>query len=288
MSAGLQPEPRSTSAGILVIDDYAPNLTALEALLSPIAAVTVAGSGPDGLAELGRRDYAVVVLDVQMPHMSGLDVAKRIRSGSSNAQVPIIFLTAADGGGAEVLDGYAAGAVDYLRRPIEPVILRSKVSIFVELHERREQARHEAAARTRLEAERAASERASQEKDRFLALLTHELRTPLTSILLWSDMLLAKELPPETMRRGLRMVDLSARREAHMVDNVLELSRVITGALVLDVAPLDLDGLLADTLAEVAGLAAERGVRIACGSPASRRCAHGDRSRLRRILYNLL
>ena len=97
--------------------------------------------------------------------------------------------------------------------------------MFVELHQRREQAKREAAARARLEAERAAAEQASRQKDEFLAALSHELRTPLTSILLWSDMLLKKPLPPETSRRGIETIDLCARHEARLVDNVLEMSR---------------------------------------------------------------
>ena len=167
-----------------------------------------------------------------MPRMNGVEVARRIRAGSHNAQVPIIFLTAMDSDAAQVLEGYAVGAVDYLRRPFEPVILQSKVAVFVELHQRREQAKREAAERARLEAERAAAEQASRQKDRFLAALSHELRTPLTSILLWSDMLLNKPLSGETSRRGIETIDLCARHEARLVDNVLEMSRLVTGVAI--------------------------------------------------------
>jgi signal transduction histidine kinase len=274
--------------GVLVVDDYAPNLTALRALLAPIADVTTVNSGARALEEVRCRDYAVVVLDVQMPLMDGIEVARRIRSGDSNAQVPIIFLTAMDSAAMQILDGYAAGAVDYLRRPIEPLILKSKVSIFVELQARREQARREAAERVRLEAERAAAERVSREKDQFLAVLSHELRTPLTSILLWTDMLLNKVLTPEMVRRGLETVDICARHESHMVENVLEMSRLVTGTLSLDLAPVDVNDLIEDAVGAVAGLAAERQVRIVCPSEPVAWRAVGDRMRLRRILCNLL
>jgi signal transduction histidine kinase len=276
------------SARVLVVDDYAPNLTALAALLAPIAAVVGVDSGARALEELDRADYAVVVLDVQMPRMDGLEVARRIRAGSGNAQVPLIFLTAMDSDAAQVLDCYAAGAVDYLRWPFEPVILRSKVAIFVELHERREQARREAVERAQLEAERAAAQRASAEKDQFLALLSHELRTPLTSILLWSDMLLHKSLPPETVRRGLETVDICARREARMVENVLQMSRLVTGKLSLELTAVDVNELVVDALTDIGPLAAERQVRIVFDQRSTSGRPSGDRLRLRQVLDNLL
>lgn len=270
------------------MDDYAPNLTALRALLAPIAEITTVDSGARAIDEISRRDYAVVVLDIQMPLMDGIEVARRIRSGDSNAQVPIIFLTAMDSNAVQILDGYAAGAVDYLRRPLEPIILESKVSIFVELYQRREQAKREAALRARLQAERAAAEEVSREKDRFLAVLSHELRTPLTSILLWSDMLLNKPLTPEMARRGLETVDICARHEANMVENVLEMSRLVTGTLSLDLTPVDVNDLIEDAVASIAGLATERQVRIVCPPEPVNWRAIADRLRLRRILCNLL
>ena len=161
MTRGEQGRSPEAPACVLVVDDYPHNRTALDALLSPIAAVTTVDSGARAIDEIDHKDYAVVVLDVHMPHMSGVEVARRIRAGSHNAQVPIIFLTAEDSDTAEVLEGYAVGAVDYLRRPFEPVILQSKVAVFVELHQHRQQAKREAAERARLEAERAAAEQAS-------------------------------------------------------------------------------------------------------------------------------
>jgi signal transduction histidine kinase len=288
MTRGDQAASPEAQVGVLVVDDYPHNRTALEALLTPIAAVTTVDSGERALAEIGRRDFAVVVLDVHMPRMSGVEVARRIRAGSHNVQVPIIFLTAMDSDSAQVLEGYAVGAVDYLRRPFEPVILQSKVAVFVELHQRREQAKHEAAERARLEAERAAAERASRQKDRFLAALSHELRTPLTSILLWSDMLLNKPLSGEMSRRGIETIDLCARHEVRLVDNVLEMSRLVTGVTTLDRTEVDFGELVGEAVAEIAGLAGERGVNVGCDAQRNTWSGVGDRGRLRHVFYNLL
>lgn len=275
-------------AAVLIVDDYPPNRTALRALLTPLAAIKTVDSGERAIDEIGDRDYAVVVLDVQMPGMDGVEVARRIRAGSHNAKVPIIFLTAMDHDAAPLLDGYAAGAVDFLRWPIDPLVLQSKVSVFVELYQRREQASREAAARARLEAERAAAELASQQKDQILAVLSHELRTPLTSILLWSDMLLNKPLSADETRRGIQTIELCARREARMVDNVLEMSRLVAGTMILDPTEVDLGQLAMEAVAEIAGLANESGVRVACVAERGRWSGVGDRARLRHVLYNLL
>jgi signal transduction histidine kinase len=288
MTGGDQAESSGALAGVLIADDYPPNRTALRALLAPVAAITDVDSGERVLQEISNRDYAVVVLDIHMPGMGGVEVARRIRAGSHNAQVPIIFLTAMESDAAQVLEGYAAGAVDYIRLPFEPLILRSKVSVFVELHQRREHARREAAERARLEAERAAAEQASRQKDQFLAALSHELRTPLTSILLWSDMLLHKPLSPETSRRGIETIDLCARHEARLVDNVLEMSRLVTGTTTLEPTAVDFGELVAESVAEVAGLAGERGVRIVCAAEPGKWSGVADRLRLRHVLYNVL
>jgi signal transduction histidine kinase len=275
-------------ADILIVDDYAPNRTAMRALLSSVAPVTDVGSGERAIEAIAQRDFAAVVLDIQMPGLDGVEVARRIRAGRHNAQVPIIFVTAMDADAAPFLVGYAAGAVDFLRRPIDPVILRAKVAVFAELHQRREQASRVAAERARADAERAATERASRLKDRLLSILSHELRTPLTSILLWSDMLLNKQLSAGTARRGIEAIDLCARHEARLVDNVLEMSRLIAGTMILDAEGIDFGELVTEAVAEVNVLANERGVRIACAAGTGRWAGLGDRVRLRHALYNLL
>ena len=274
MEVDREEEPQAPRPQILVVDDYPPNVTALRALLEPIAAVTGADSGTRALEAADRCEFAVVVLDVNMPCVDGIEVARRLRAGRVNGQVPIIFLTSMDSDASQILDGYAAGGVDYLRRPFNPEILRFKVAIFVELHERREQAKRESTERAQLEAQRVAAEQASRDKDRFLAVLSHELRTPLTSILLWSDMLLRRELPAETVRRGLETIDLCARYEAHIVERVLEMSRLVTGTMSLELTAVDVNEVVADAAEDVARLAVER--RVRSRSP-PRRCA-GARS----------
>jgi CheY-like chemotaxis protein len=123
-------------ARILLVDDRRENLIALEAILSPIADTTLvpARSGEQALAELETADYAVVLLDVMMPGLDGFETADRIRAGGRNADVPIIFLTAASIRPDATFRGYTVGAVDYLAKPFDPWVLAAKVSVFVDLY----------------------------------------------------------------------------------------------------------------------------------------------------------
>jgi PAS domain S-box-containing protein len=121
-------------ASILVVDDRRENLVALEALLEPLGSrVVTAGSGEEGLRAVLREDFAVILLDVQMPDLDGLEVARTIRSRPRSAGVPIIFLTAVHDEAEQVFAGYGSGAVDYIVKPVDPFILRSKVSVFIDL-----------------------------------------------------------------------------------------------------------------------------------------------------------
>ena len=129
-----------TSAKILLVDDRPENLLALEAILSGLGHDLVkAASGEEALKRLLTEDVAVILLDVQMPGMDGFETANHIKQRERTRDIPILFLTAIDGAAHQAFRGYAAGAVDYLAKPFDPWVLRAKVAVFVELHERRRQ-----------------------------------------------------------------------------------------------------------------------------------------------------
>src|SRR2546430_224623 len=122
---------------ILIVDDRAENLLALEAILEPLHQQLIrASSGEDALRRLLERDFAVILLDVQMPGMNGFETARLIKSRERTKYIPIIFLTAISKEEAYVFEGYSVGAVDYLFKPFQPEILRSKVAAFVDLYMR--------------------------------------------------------------------------------------------------------------------------------------------------------
>src|SRR5438552_13416137 len=130
---------------ILLVDDHVENLVALEALLSDLGQNLVrAQSGIDALRYLLHLEFALIILDVDMPVINGFATAALIREREKSRHTPIIFLTAINKAEQHVSKGYSLGAVDYLTKPFVPEILRSKVSVFVELHKRREQVNRQA------------------------------------------------------------------------------------------------------------------------------------------------
>jgi len=131
---------------VLLVDDRAENLLALEAILQGMPVQTVGvGSGEAALKQLLLHEFALILLDAQMPDMDGFETARRIKQRERTRGVPIVFLTAADYNAHLALRGYAAGAVDYLTKPIDPWVLRAKVSVLVELWEKNRRVRTQAA-----------------------------------------------------------------------------------------------------------------------------------------------
>jgi PAS domain S-box-containing protein len=155
-------------AGILLVDDTEENLVALRAILEPLGEeLILARSGEEALRQLLHREVAVILLDVKMPGLSGFETAELIKQRERTKAIPIIFLTAISKDEQHVYRAYSAGAVDYLFKPFEPTVLRSKVAVFIELHRKTQQLREQA---ERLAAqELAAVRRESEERYRQLA-----------------------------------------------------------------------------------------------------------------------
>src|SRR6266536_3515506 len=146
---------------ILLVDDEPKNLVALEAVLeAPDRELVRAYSGPDALRRLLREDFAVVLLDVHMPGMDGFETAALMRQRERSSSIPIIFLTAANKDTIHVMRGYSLGAVDYIFKPFDANILRSKVDVFVDLYRKTEQIRLQAERERLLIREQAAREQA--------------------------------------------------------------------------------------------------------------------------------
>jgi PAS domain S-box-containing protein len=155
-------------ANVLLVDDRPENLLALEGILEPLGQNLIyANSGEDALRQLLRHDIALILLDVQMPELDGFETAQLIKQRERTSHVPIIFVTAISKDEEQVFRGYSAGAVDYVFKPFNPEVLRSKVSVFIELHDKNEQLRRQA--ELLKEQELAELRRESEERYRFLA-----------------------------------------------------------------------------------------------------------------------
>src|SRR5579884_4139946 len=170
MPAATEPERR---ASVLLVDDQPANLLALRAMLADLGhELVLARSGEEALRVLVDRDFAVILLDVQMHGLDGFETARLIRGRDRSRHTPIIFLTGHDDGRLHVEQAYALGAVDYLVKPLLPVIVRAKVSGFVDLFEKTEQVRLQAERLRQLE-RREFEQRLAGENARFRALTEH-------------------------------------------------------------------------------------------------------------------
>lgn len=204
---------------MLLVDDVAANLLALEAQLEDLDCELVAvRSGNDALRELLKRDFAVMLLDVQMPEMDGFEVAKYARENPTTRHVPIIFLTAMLDTEENVLRGYGTGAVDVLFKPINAQILRSKVRVFLDLYVSRLSLAHEVEAH----------EETMAALDAFNYSISHDLRSPLRPIEGFSQALLDDygEVLDAQGRDYLQRIRAASVRMAQLIDDLLRLSRI--------------------------------------------------------------
>ncbi|NEU81629.1 response regulator [Nostoc sp. UIC 10630] len=418
----MQMEPK---VNILLVDDKLENLLALEAILEKLGENLVrATSGEEALRCLLHQDFAVILLDVQMPGMDGFETATLIRNRGRSRHTPIIFLTAFSTSDQMLFKGYALGAVDYLLKPLDPNILTSKVTVFVELFKKTEAVKQQAAQLVAMNAElrqseerlrslstcspvgifeidteggcrytnpryqiicglkateslekswlesvhpedreravaswsnyicegrdyseefrfqtaqgiirwvqvrsspmlsgqgellgyvgtlediterkqaeevraqvireqtaRQEAEAANRMKDEFLAVLSHELRTPLTSMLGWSKILRSKKLDDKATSRALEAIERNAISQMQLIEDILDVSRIIRGQLRLNVSAVNLISVMEAALEAVRPLAEPKEIQLNTILDTSVGSVYGDPARLQQIVWNLL
>ncbi|MEG4395042.1 response regulator [Microcoleus sp. BROC3] len=415
---------RPDRVNVLLVDDRPENLVALEAILnSPSYNLVQANSGAEALRCLLNEDFAVILLDVQMPGMDGFETATLIRSRDRSRSTPIIFITAFSSNDTHVFKGYSLGAVDYLFKPLEPEILTSKVQVFVELFQKtvevkrqatelaavnnelskseerfrtlcacsplgiyladvegrctymnprcqaisglileeslasvwqrlvhpedrdrvvadllawikegqecsnefrlaynesvrwinvqsspmfsdlgklighvgtvrdvtdRKQAEEERGRLIHEQVARQEAERANQMKDEFLAILSHELRTPLNAILGWSRLLRAKTFDLETIDKALETIERNAKSQAQLIEDILEVSRILRGKLNLNMRPIQLEYVIEMAIDSLRPLAETKSIVIEWEGSQNIGKVLGDSDRLQQIVGNLL
>lgn len=426
---------------ILIVDDEPGNLIVLETVLDdPGYRLVLAKSAEEALLSLVREDFALLILDIRMPGMTGFELAQMIKERKKSASIPIIFLTAYYDKDQHVSEGYSTGAVDFLNKPVNPAVLRSKVAVFVDLHrksraillanlrltaevsERRRieeelrqlnltleerveerttalneadrqlremmgsitdgllmldrdwrftyandqgarligapaddlmgvsiwdlsppigaagdhyrramelrktvsfeqfypapigrwfqchcypsraglsvyfldiNVRHEVEERREqlLGAEQAArreGERVARAKEEFLASLSHELRTPLAAILGWTTLLQRPNPDPKTLQRGIEVITRNAKAQSQLVADLLDVSRIVSGKLLMNVERVDLNVIFAVAADAARPAAQAKGVQIDSQWAAEPMLINGDATRLNQIASNLI
>lgn len=215
---------------ILVADDLEQNLDAIEAVLKqPKLKMLRARSGTEALELLLVEDVALALLDIRMPQMDGFELAELMRGAERTRDIPIIFMTAASHDPIRTFRGYEAGAVDFLHKPLDPHVLKSKVDVFVELYSQRR----------RIEAQVDELQRALRLNEIFAAVLGHDLRNPLNAISMGAEVLL-RSSTDEKMTSVATRIRSSTRRMAKMISQLLDVARIRSGGVSLEMHRGDL------------------------------------------------
>jgi len=278
---------RDVTPRVLLVDDRADKLLAIEAVLQPLGVEIVkATSGFQALELAERIEFAVILLDVRMPDIDGLQTAARMRKHGRSARTPIIFVSAVET--AELIEQvYALGAVDYLQHLV-PQILLSKVSVFVDLFRQRMDITERKQIEEKLRQAKQEAEAANAAKDRFIAALSHELRTPLTPVIALLPALIESRDLPEEHRQDLLMIQRNLQLEAHLINDLLDLTRIIKDRLHLNLQKTDPHDLTQHALRIVEDEARAKGINFRVELKAANPQIWADTVRLQQVLWNLL
>jgi signal transduction histidine kinase len=281
-----------------MVDDHPPNLLALEAVLEPLELELVrAQSGAEAVKCAAEREFAVIVMDVQMPALDGIETARIIKQHRVNGHVPIIFLTAIDTQGAHMLRAYASGAVDYLVKPYDPAVLRSKVAVFVDLYQKRCQIHEQQKAlqgeQKALQEERvarAAAEAAARASEELLWIVSHELGNPVTALGTYANLLLrrAELVEDEPARKyAMRQVAAATKMERILRD-LLDTARAERGTLLIVKKPQLVAELVGEVLDVMQPVAHQKNQIVTSDVPETVCTLRCDRERVYQALANLM
>jgi signal transduction histidine kinase len=293
-------------AKLLIVDDLPENLLALEALIKrEDRMVYKALSADEALSLLLQHEFAMAILDVQMPGMNGFELAELMRGTEKTKNIPIVFVSAAGRELNYAFKGYESGAVDFLHKPLDIHAVKSKVNVFVDLYrqskamkqqvEALEQSRREQEALlAKLQSTQLELEQAVRMRDDFMSIVAHEVRTPLNGLILETQlrkMHLARDNAAAfTLDKMHAMVDRDERQIKsliRLIEDMLDVSRIRTGKLSIRPTRFDLSGLVRNLLQNFAPQidAAESSVTLDAEHPVQ---GNWDEFRIEQVISNLL
>ncbi|SFC97757.1 hybrid sensor histidine kinase/response regulator [Massilia yuzhufengensis] len=291
---------------LLIVDDLPENLRALDALIrAPERLVFQASSGDEALALMLEHEFALAILDVQMPDMDGFELAELMRGTDRTRNIPIVFVSAAGRELNYAFKGYETGAVDFLYKPLDPDAVRSKASVFVTLDQQRRQMQRQMAAleRSRQEQETLLRElnqtqeelqRSLRMRDEFMSLVAHELRTPLNTLFLEAQMrsLQLKRgtlatINPDQFDAMIKRDERQIKAMIRLIDDMLDVSRMRSGQLSIRPAQVELIDLLERVVSDLSLQASSMGTTLAL-RPHHPVQGCWDEFRIEQVVVNLL
>lgn len=278
---------------ILIVDDKEANLLALETLLNEFDVTIIkALSGNEALKQTLNHDFALALIDVQMPEMDGYETLEFLRASKSTKYLPVIFVSAIFSDEFYVAKGIETGAVDFITKPINVQILTGKVKVFLDLYSERKKLELEIINRKKIESDLEIAikdaENANSSKSMFLATMSHEIRTPLNGVLGMTDIILQTELSTK-QQEYLNIIRLSGQNLLSIVNDILDFSKIESGQVVLENISVNLS-ILADEMKKVFEFRAkEKSIQIFVEID-KEVPSHilGDPSRIKQILINFI
>jgi len=291
---------------LLIVDDLPENLRALDALIrSEERLVFQASSGEEALDLMLEHEFALAILDVQMPGMDGFELAELMRGTERTRNIPIVFVSAAGRELNYAFKGYESGAVDFLYKPLDPDAVRSKVKVFVTLDQQRRQMQRQMAAleRSRQEQETLLRElnqtqgelqRSLRMRDEFMSLVAHELRTPLNTLFLETQMRSLQlkrgtlaSIEPTQFDAMIKRDERQIKAMIRLIDDMLDVSRMRSGQLSIRPGQVELMNLLERVISDLSLQANATGCKLSLQDhPPVQGC--WDEFRIEQVVVNLL